>query len=223
MIKTILIVEDDADVRKFVNELLLDVGYSVVQAPDGIKALDLIEKRRPDLVVLDLGLPKLEGESVCRQIRKRFPDLPVIILTARADTTDIVQGFNLGADDYLTKPFKGEELIARVKARLRHLEHDGNVLKVDDLELNAKTFEVKRKGKIINLSHKEYELLQYLMINTGRVLTREMILQRIWLTADYIEPRVVDVYIGYLRNKIDEGAKQPLIRTIRGFGYVLKV
>lgn len=223
MIKTILIVEDDTDLRKYINDLLLDIGFSVVQAPDGIKALELIEKRRPDLIILDLGLPKLEGEAVCREIRKKYPDLPVIILTAKDDISDIVKGFNLGADDYITKPFKGEELVARIKARLKHLGNEGTVLRVGDLELNTKTFEVKRKDKIISLSHKEYELLQYLMINSGRILTREMILQRIWLTVDYIEPRVVDVYIGYLRKKIDGGFKQPLIQTIRGFGYVIKV
>lgn len=222
MIKTILIVEDDPELRKYTNELLLDSGYSVVQAPDGIKALELIEKRRPDLVVLDLGLPKLEGEAVCREIRKKHPDLPVIILTAKDDIADIVKGFNLGADDYITKPFKGEELIARIKARLKHLGNEGTVLRVADLELNAKTFQVKRDNKLISLSHKEYELLQYLMINAGRILTRDMILQRIWLTVDYIEPRVVDVYIGYLRKKIDGGFNRPLIQTIRGFGYVIK-
>lgn len=217
-----MVIEDDNDIRKYINTLLLDIGYSVVEAPDGVKALDLVESRRPDLVILDLGLPKLSGESVMTEIRKKFPDLPVIILTAKDDVTDIVKGLNLGADDYITKPFKGEELIARIKARLRHLEHNGTSLKVADLELNTKTFEVKRGDRIISLSHKEYELLQYLMINAGRVLTRDMILQRIWLTADYIEPRVVDVYIGYLRKKIDQNSKKLLINTVRGFGYVIK-
>ncbi|KKR33845.1 MAG: Two component transcriptional regulator, winged helix family [Candidatus Gottesmanbacteria bacterium GW2011_GWC2_39_8] len=222
MVKTILTIEDDTDLRKYVEGLLLDQGYSVISAPDGVKALVLIEKRRPDLVILDLGLPKLSGESVCNEIRKKFPDLPIIILTAKNDMNDIVKGFNLGADDYVTKPFKGEELLARIKARLRHLEHNGNILRVGDLELNSKAFEVKRNNKLISLSHKEYELLQYLMINAGRVLTRDMILQRIWLTADYVEPRVVDVYIGYLRKKIDFNSSKKLINTVRGFGYVVK-
>lgn len=222
MVKTILVIEDDNDLRTYLSQLLLDNGYSMLEAQDGVKAFTLIEKRRPDLVILDLGLPKLDGESVMAEIKKKYSDLPVIILTAKDDTSDIVRGFNLGADDYLTKPFKGEELLARIKARLRHLENGGTTLQVDNLMLNTKTFEVKRGDKAISLSHKEYELLQYLMINSGRVLTRDMILQRIWLTADYIEPRVVDVYIGYLRKKIDSGFDKSLINTARGFGYVLK-
>src|SRR3989344_839296 len=122
MIKTVMVIEDEQDVRKFINNLLLDHGYSVVEASDGVKALDLIESRRPDLVILDLGLPKLSGESVMTEIRKKFPDMPVVILTAKDAVSDIVKGFNLGADDYITKPFKGEELIARAKARLKHLK-----------------------------------------------------------------------------------------------------
>src|SRR3989344_2028432 len=222
MIKTVMVIEEEQDVRKFINNLILDHGYSVVEASDGVKALDLIESRRPDLVILDLGLPKLSGESVMTEIRKKFPDMPVVILTAKDAVSDIVKGFNLGADDYITKPFKGEELIARAKARLKHLEHGGTILKVGNLELNTKTFEVKRGEDRISLSHKEYELLQYIMINAGRVLTRDMILQRIWLTADYIEPRVVDVYIGYLRKKIDNNQNKQLINTVRGFGYVIR-
>lgn len=222
MVKTVLIIEDDAEIRKYIKNLLLDQDNSVIESPDGIKALTLIEKRRPDLVILDLGLPKLDGESVCAEIRKNYPDLPVIILTAKNQVSDIVRGLDLGADDYITKPFREEELLARIKARLRHLERGGSVLRVADLELNSKTFEVKRGNRIISLSHKEYELLQYLMINSGRVLTRDMILQRIWLTSDYIEPRVVDVYIGYLRKKIDKNSDKILINTVRGFGYVIR-
>jgi len=222
MVKLILTIEDDVDLRKFLKELLLDNGYQAIDAADGVKALEIIEDQRPDLVILDLGLANLSGESVLSEIRKKHPDLAVIILTAKKEVEDIVRGFKLGADDYLTKPFKGEELLARIKARLRHLEHDGSKLQVGDLVLHTETFEVKRGDKPISLSHKEYELLQYLMINAGRVLTRDMILQRIWLNVDYIEPRVVDVYIGYLRKKIDIGAEKQLINTVRGFGYVIK-
>lgn len=222
MLKTVMIIEDDQDIRKYINDLLLDQGYSIIEASDGVKALELIEKKRPDLIVVDLGLPNLSGESVITAARKKHSDLPIVILTGKDSVTDIVKGFNLGADDYLTKPFKGEELIARIKARLRHLEQGGAVLRVGDLELNSKTFEVKRGDQLISLSHKEYELLQYMMINANRVLTRDMILQRIWLTTDYIEPRVVDVYIGYLRKKLDSNASKNLINTVRGFGYVIK-
>lgn len=222
MVQLILVIEDDIELLSYVKELLLDNGYQTLEATDGVKALQIIEKQQPDLVILDLGLPKLSGESVAVEIKKKYADLPIIILTAKSDTSDIVRGFKLGADDYLTKPFQGEELLARMKARLRHVEHDGSKLKVGDLELHTKTFEVRRGEKVISLSHKEFELLQYMMINAGRVLTRDMMLQRIWLNVDYIEPRVVDVYIGYLRKKIDSGFDKPLITTVRGFGYMIK-
>ncbi len=222
MVKTILVIEDEPDVRNYLKKLLLDEGYSVIEAADGVKALALVEDRRRDLVILDLGLPNLDGESVCRKIREDYPELAIIILTAKDTTADIVQGFNLGADDYLTKPFKEPELLARIKARLRPTGDNQNSLVIADLELNPQTFEVKRNSKLIALSHKEFELLHYMMANTGRVLTRDMILQRVWLTADYIEPRVIDVYVGYLRKKIDSGFKQPLIHTVRGFGYSIR-
>jgi len=222
MLHTVMIIEDDAEVRKYLKQLILDDGYSVVDVADGIKAMDLIERRQPDIVILDLGLPHVSGESVCSDIRRKYPDIPVIILTGKSEVSDIVRGFNLGADDYITKPFKGEELLARIKARLRPLSNGSSILKVADLELNTKTFSVKRGDRNIQLSHKEYELLQYLMLNGGRILTREMILQRVWLTADYIEPRVVDVYIGYLRKKVDFEGEEPLLHTVRGFGYLIK-
>src|SRR3990172_1547263 len=162
----------------------------------------------------------MSGESVCRQIRRQFPDLPIIILTAKDTTEDVIKGLNLGADDYITKPFSGDELLARIKARLRDKTEEE--LKVADLFLDNKTLEVKRHGKLIKLSPKEFKLLQYLMSNKGRVLSREMILNRIWLTSPDIETRVVDVYMGYLRKKIDVGSHRPLIHSMRGFGYVIK-
>lgn len=221
MRKTILIAEDDKDIRRLIEEVLLDNGYGVVAAHDGISALNLIKKKRPDLAIIDLGLPKLSGESVIAQIRKDTPTLPVIILTAKSDTTDVIGGFKLGADDYITKPFDLDVLLARIKARLRQ-DGDEDMLRIADLELSNKSFEVRRDNKSIDLSQKEFQLLQYLMANKGRVLTRDMILQRIWLNTEFIEPRVVDVYIGYLRNKIDLGFKQKLIHTKRGFGYIIK-
>lgn len=222
MTQTILIVEDDKDIRRLVEELLLDHGYSVYTASDGSTALSSIPKKRPDLVLIDLGLPKISGESLCMEIKKNYPDLPYIILTAKSGVSDILKGFDLGAEDYITKPFELEVLLARIKARLRKSDNGHEKLKVDDLELDSQTFEVSRHGKSITLSQKEYQLLEYLMANRGRVLTRDMILQRIWLSTDYIEPRVVDVYIGYLRNKIDSGHDKKLIRTMRGFGYMIK-
>ncbi|RJQ36920.1 DNA-binding response regulator [Candidatus Microgenomates bacterium] len=222
MISTILIVEDDNGLQKYLRELLLDKGYSVQTASDGIQALNYIQKLPPDLIILDLGLPNMSGESVCSEIRKKYPDLRIVILTAKDNVSDIVRGLNLGADDYMTKPFQAEELIARINARLRYREDSNPKLKITDLELDSKTLEVKRSGNLIQLTPKEFKLLQYLMNNKGRILTREMILNRIWLYSPDIETRVVDVYMGYIRKKIDSGHDKKLIHSVRGFGYMIK-
>lgn len=219
---TVLLVEDDSGVQKYIKELLLDNGYSVQIAADGIAALNHIKKLPPDLVILDLGLPNMSGEAVCMEIRKNYPDLPVIILTAKDSISDIVQGLNLGADDYMTKPFVADELLARIKARLRQKEGTDSKLKVEDLELDTKILQVKRGDEVIQLTPQEFKLLQYLMSNQGRILTREMILNRVWLYSPDIETRVVDVYMGYLRKKIDNGFDKKLIHSVRGFGYMIK-
>ena len=220
MINKILIVEDDLGLQEYVKELLLDNGYSAEVASDGISALNTLKKSQPDLVILDLGLPKIAGEAVIADMKKKYPDLPVVILTAKDESSDIVHGLNLGADDYITKPFVAEILLARIKARLRHSEDI--LLQADNLELNNKTFEVKRGEKQIVLSPHEFKLLQYLLSNKGRVLTREMILNRVWLYSYEVDTRVVDVYVGYLRKKIDSGEKKKLIQSVRGFGYMIK-
>jgi len=222
MVPTVLIVEDDKGVQKYLKELLLENGFSVFAAADGISALNMIRKTEPDLVLLDLGLPNMSGEAVCMEIRKKYPHIKVIILTAKDSVQDIVQGLNLGADDYLTKPFVADVLIARLKARLRDQEGGEKKLKVGDLELDDQSMEVKRSGKLIKLTPQEFKLLHYLMNNKGRILTREMILSRIWLSSPDIETRVVDVYMGYLRKKIDNESKKPLLHSVRGFGYMIK-
>lgn len=222
MAAMILIVEDDKGLQKYLKELLLDNGYAVQTVSDGIAALEYLKKNEPDIVVLDLGLPTMSGEAVCQEIRKKNKDLPIIILTAKDAITDIVQGLNLGADDYITKPFIADEFLARIKARLRKQGTTESILRVADLELDSKTMEVKRKGKPIQLTPQEFKLLQYLMSNKGRILTREMILSRIWLYSSDVETRVVDVYIGYLRKKIDSDQQKKLLHSIRGFGYVIK-
>lgn len=222
MAQTILVVEDDNGLQKYLKELLLDNGFSVQTAPDGVQALNSIAKLAPELVLLDLGLPNMSGEAVCAEIRKKYPDLRVIILTAKDGVADIVHGLDLGADDYMTKPFLADELLARVKARLRYRSEGDNKLKVGSLELDNKTFEVTREGKQIQLTPQEFKLLQYLMNNRGRILTREMILNRVWLYSPDIETRVVDVYMGYLRKKTDSGFKKRLLHSVRGFGYMIK-
>lgn len=222
MVSKILIVEDDTGLQKYLKELVLDNGYMAQAASDGVLVLNTLAKMSPDLIILDLGLPNMSGESVLVEVRKKYPNLPVIILTAKDSVSDIVQGLNMGADDYMTKPFIGSELLARIKARLRHEGASDGKLRIADLELDDKTFEVKRGSKGIQLTPQEFKLLEYLMRNKGRVLTREMILNRVWLYSQDIETRVVDVYMGYLRKKIDGDSPKNLIHTIRGFGYIIK-
>lgn len=223
MVSMILVVEDDTGLQNYLKELLLDNGYSVQAATDGVEALNLLKTAEPDLVVLDLGLPNMSGEAVCLDIKKKYPTMPIIILTGRDTTSDIVHGLDIGADDYMTKPFVSDEFLARIKARLRQHGNSGEErLKIADLELDGKTLEVKRNGKQIPLTPKEFKLLEYLMSNKGRILTRDMILNRVWLYSPDIETRVVDVYMGYLRKKIDSGFKKQLIHSVRGFGYTIK-
>jgi two-component system OmpR family response regulator len=215
-------VEDDPGLQKYLKELFVENEFSVQTASDGILALNSINKLPPDVVILDLGLPNMSGESVVTEVRKKTPDLPVIILTAKDAVSDIVSGLSLGADDYMTKPFVADELLARVKARLRRDGTVNTTLKIADLELDEKSYEVKRAGKLIQLTPQEFKLLEYLMHNKGRVLTREMILNRVWLYSQDIETRVVDVYMGYLRKKIDNGNPKKLLHSVRGFGYMIK-
>lgn len=222
MLKTILVVEDEKDIRESLKKSLIENNYAVETAEDGAQAINMVDKKMPDLVILDLGLPKISGESVLQEIKKNYPNMPVIILSAKSQTSDIVTGFNLGADNYVPKPFIIEELLARIKARFNAMGEGRFKLTVADLELNNDTKEVKRAGKLIGLTPKEFELLHYLMANTGRVLSRESILNKVWLYSPEIESRVVDVYIGYLRRKIDYRQKKKLIHSIRGFGYSIK-
>lgn len=222
MISSVLVVEDDNGLQQYLKELFLENGYSVQAAGDGVSALNFLKKSEPDLIILDLGLPNMSGEAVCLEIRKHYPELPVIILTARDSVSDVVKGLNMGADDYMTKPFVADELLARVKARLRHYNGGDTRLKVGDLELDNRTLEVKRAGMPLQLTPQEFKLLQYLMSNQGRILTREMILNRVWLYSPEIETRVVDVYMGYLRKKIDAEYPKKLLHSVRGFGYMIK-
>ena len=183
--------------------------------------MNLLNKQTPDLVILDLGLPKIAGESVLQEIKKTFSYLPVIILTARNNTQDVVNAFKLGADDYISKPFELEELVARVKVKLKD-DSLNSKISIDGLTLDTQKVYVERDGKEVLLSPHEFKLLHYLMMNKGKVLSREMILNRIWQYSYDIDSRVVDVYIGYLRKKIDSGYKKKLINSVRGFGYVIK-
>jgi DNA-binding response OmpR family regulator len=216
----ILIAEDDVTIREGIQSFLTENNYIVDAVEDGAAALEAVRRRVPELVILDLGLPKISGESVCQEIKKQHPDLPVIILTAKNQTSDVVTGFKLGADDYMSKPFELEELMARVSARLK--SETDNTIEVDDLILDPQAVRVTRNGTEIQLTPHEFKLLHYLLVNKGRVLTREMILNRVWKYSMDVDSRVVDVYVGYLRKKIDSKAKKKLISSVRGFGYIIK-
>lgn len=216
----ILLIEDDDDIRKTLKDILIQRGFLVETIGDGAEALSLIKKLPPDLLLLDLGLPNISGESICKEAHKLYPDLPIIILTAKNQTSDIVNGLTIGAVDYIPKPFEIDELLARIKVRLKLAESE--LLEAGDLQMNTKTMAVTRGGKKITLTPHEFRLLQYLLMNKGSVLTREMILNRVWQYSYDIDSRVVDVYIGYLRKKVDGGTKNPLIVSLRGFGYTIK-
>lgn len=217
----IVVVEDDQDIREFLEEILQEQNFVVYTSEKGTQALKLVEKVQPNLVLLDLGLPDLNGEAVCSRIKKLFPTLPVIILTASEDTQDVVTSFDKGADDYVNKPFVNEELIARIKAHLRKQKRNNPEMIINNLRLNTDTLEVYLDDKKIELTQTEFELLHYLMINANRVLSREQILSHVWSQDPDIETRVVDVYIGYLRKKLED-KNNSLIQSKRGYGYVLK-
>lgn len=222
MTPSILVVEDDKDFQEYIKNLLIKNGYSVQVASKGISAINMVSKLEPDLVILDLNLPDIHGESVCAELRKEHRSLPIIILTSKDKISERVQGLNLGADDYITKPFVADEFLARIKARLRQQTNTYSKVRIADLELDSKKVQVKRGGKVIKLTPHEFKLLEYLIHNKGLVLTREMILNRIWAYSLNVESRVVDVYMGYLRKKIDSGFKKKLIHSVRGFGYTVK-
>lgn len=219
---TILVVEDEEAIRTYIYDILLENGYSVLTASDGIEAINIVKKNQPDVILLDLGLPTMRGEAVCKEVKKLYPEIQIIILTAQDTTPDIIKGLNIGADDYMVKPFEVEEVVARIKARLRVKNPAHEIMKVADLTLDAAKIEVKRNNKRIELTPQEFKLLEYLMHNKGRVLSRTMILDRLWTFSPDIDTRVVDVYIGYLRKKIDTKSDKTLIKSVRGFGYTIR-
>ena len=222
----ILLIEDEAKVASFIRRALEEESYAIDVCADGTEGLELARAAkdgRYDLIILDLMLPGLSGLEILKALRKEQIPAPVVILTARSQVDQKVKGLDAGADDYLTKPFAIEELLARVRALLRRGSGEaGGVLQVDDLILNPATREVTRGGRRIELTSKEYALLEYLMRNAGRVLTRPMIAEHVWNLDFDTFTNVIDVYVNYLRNKIDRGRDRKLIHTMRGSGYVLK-
>jgi DNA-binding response OmpR family regulator len=220
----ILVVEDERKVASFIRQGLEEEGHAVQVVADGATALDLLlGESLYDLVVLDLMLPKQDGLGVLRALRQRRIQTPVLILTARDSVSDKVAGLDLGADDYLTKPFAFEEFLARVRALLRRgATAAPAALRVADLVLDPATREVTRGKRRITLTTREYALLDYFMRNAGRVLTRPMIAEHVWGLDFDPESNIIDVYVGYLRRKIDAEGERRLLHTVRGAGYVLK-
>lgn len=220
----ILFAEDEADLNRIVTARLTEEGYSVDACADGEEAIDCLDAAEYDAVILDIMMPKADGFTVLKHLRDAGKTTPVLFLTARDAVADRVKGLDMGANDYLIKPFSFDELKARIRVMTRTVFGEtGTVLTLGDLEMDLAAHTVKRAGKDIDLSAKEYALLEYLMHNTGVVLSREKIEDHIW-NFDYEGgTNVVDVYISYLRKKIDGGFDTKLIHTVRGSGYVLRL
>ena len=219
----VLVIEDETKVGSFIKRALEEESYAVDLCEDGAQGLDMALTGTYDLIMIDLMLPSLPGLEVLTRLRKEKIQTPVLILTAQSKVDQRVKGLDAGADDYLTKPFAIDELLARVRALLRRgpAESPG-IFQIDDLMLNPATREVTRGGQRIDLTVKEYALLEYFMRHAGRVLTRPMISDHVWNQDFDTFTNVIDVYVNYLRNKIDRGRARKLIHTIRGSGYMLK-
>jgi DNA-binding response OmpR family regulator len=220
----ILVVEDERKVASFIRQGLEEEGYAVDVAPDGAAAVDLaLGGTTYDLIVLDVMLPKQDGFAVLRALREHRMGAPVLMLTARDRVPDKITGLDLGADDYLTKPFAFEEFLARVRALLRRATAQRTpVLQLADLRLDPATRQVTRAGRTVTLTAREYALLEYFLRNAGRVLTRPMLAEHVWGIDFDPESNVIDVYVGYLRRKIDLPGEARLLHTTRGAGYVLR-
>lgn len=215
----VLIVEDDDSVARFLKQATTEAGYNAQVVGDGLQAFELAKTLQFDLMLLDLMIPKINGFEVCRRLRALRIETPILIITAKDTLEDKIEGLDSGADDYIVKPFQVAELLARARALLRRGSTSPAPLSIADLTLNPVIRQASRAGKGICLSSTEYSLLEYLMRNAGRVATRSMILEHVWQYDFEGRDNVLDVYISYLRSKIDRGHPVALIHTIRGVGY----
>jgi DNA-binding response OmpR family regulator len=217
----ILIVEDDERVARSIERALLLAGHRAELALDGSEGLVRGESGTYDLIVLDVLLPFLDGRIVCRELRDRGVRTPVLMLTARDAVSDRVQGLDAGADDYMTKPFAMEELLARVRALGRRTGQGDEHLRVGDLVLDPARHEVRRGDRMIELTPREFDLLAFMMRHAGQILTRDQIYQNVWRDNVGVTSKVVELYVHYLRNKIDRDTARPVVRTLRGVGYMV--
>lgn len=223
---TILIVEDEQKIANTLKKGLTENGYQVDVAFDGLIGQRLFLANQYDLIILDINLPGINGYELCRIIRNKNQQVPVIMLTALSTMNDKLEGFDAGSDDYLIKPFEFKELLVRIRALLKRTQHQqlptGNILRINDLEMNLDTKEVKRNNHVIALTAKEFQLLEYMMRNKNRVVSRADIAVNVWDIDFDTKTNVIDVYVNYLRNKIDKQFPDKLIHTQIGMGYVLK-
>jgi DNA-binding response OmpR family regulator len=219
----ILLVEDDPKLAKFIESELSLEGYHVTVAPNGLDGLTIARDAQPDLLILDWMLPGISGLDICLRLRSTGVQVPIIMLTAKDEVPDRVTGLNAGADDYVTKPFSMEELLARVKARLRRTQqNDPDQLQFEDLILNGLTREVYRGSQLIELTAKEFDLLEFMLQNPRQVITRDRILEKVWGYDFMGESNIIEVYIRALRIKLEASNSKRLLHTVRGVGYVLR-
>lgn len=219
----ILLVEDEIKLAKFIQLELCYEGYQVSVMHDGLAGLTAARELQPDLIVLDWMMPGLSGIEICRRLRTTGDKVPIILLTAKDEVSDRVAGLDAGADDYLVKPFSIEELLARIRARLRQFQDiDVDILEFADLSLNRRTRQVFRGKRLIELTAKEFDLLEYLLMHPQQVITRDRILEQVWGYDFMGDSNVIEVYIRYLRLKLEATGEQRLIQTVRSVGYVLR-
>ena len=219
----ITLIEDEKQLANIVKKGLEEEGYSVDVAHDGEEGLYMVENYPSDVVILDIMLPLLDGISILSSMRKKGIKTPVLLLTAKDTITDKIKGLDSGADDYLTKPFEFGELLARIRALIRRkADIKDTVIRIGDLEINTANREIKRGGKTIQLSAKEYAMLQYMAYNKDKIVSRTDLIEHIYDENFDVNSNVLDVYVNFLRNKIDKGFKKKLIHTVRGAGYILK-
>ena len=222
----ILLVEDEANVISFLRRGLMEASHEVSVAMDGTTAWDMLQETVPDIIIMDIMLPGINGVELCRKIRHAKIQVPILMLTALGTSENIVTGLNAGADDYIVKPFKFTELRARIGAIMRRstqsIGNDGLTLQIEDLSVDTRGKQVTRNGEKINLTATEYNVLEYLVRHQGRVLSRNEILENVWGINFEMNTNVVDVYINYLRRKLEKKGKPKLIHTVVGMGYVLR-